>query len=180
MKKMHKITALDMARAYIRHFTTYTKRYKFCVPNIYPDDWKGNMQWKEMDLMCLRKSGFVDEIECKISRSDFKADFKKTINVVNGTNKCGSRDWTDELKHTLLDKGNCYPNYFSFLVPEGLLTLEDIPPYAGWFEVYWDNTILRISERKPPKRLHRHKLDLSKVYDKIGYRYTEAFKLGKL
>jgi len=178
---MAKITALDMSRAYARHFTIHTKRYNFCVPNIYPDDWKGSMQWKEMDLMCLRKSGFVDEVECKLSRSDFKADFKKTIHIVKGTNKWGSRAWISKLKHTLLDEGNCYPNYFSFLVPEGLLTLEDIPSYAGWFEVYRDHdNILRVREKKQPKRLHRNKLDLSKVYDKIAFRYTEAFKSGRV
>lgn len=175
-----KITALDMSRAYIRHFTTYTNRYKFGVPNIYPDDWKGTMQWKEMDLMCVRKSGFVDEIECKISRSDFKADFKKTIHVVNGTNKWGSRAWGNKLKHSLLEEGYCYPNYFSFLAPEGLLSSEDIPPYAGWFEAYWQQNTVRIRERKQPKRLHKNKIDLSKVYEKIAFRYTASFLSGKI
>jgi len=47
-------------------------RYEMLLPNVYV---KNSC---EMDLLGVRKSGFIDEIEIKMSKSDFNADFKKT------------------------------------------------------------------------------------------------------
>lgn len=76
----------------------------------------------ESDFLALTKSGYLYEGEVKISKSDFKADFKK-------------KD-----KHTLLQEsyeklegveGKLRPHYFFYAVPEGLITEDEIPEYAG-------------------------------------------------
>jgi len=48
------------------------ERYELLATNIFLD-WQSN----EMDLLGIRKSGFIDEIEIKLTKADFKADFKK-------------------------------------------------------------------------------------------------------
>lgn len=50
-------------------------RYDLVANNVYIG------QHQEMDIFGLRKSGYCDEIEIKTSVSDFKADFKKVIQV---------------------------------------------------------------------------------------------------
>ena len=57
----------------------------------------------EMDVMSVNKSNMLYEFEIKISRADFKADFKK-------------RKWENyAVPITLLT-----PNYFSYVCPKGL------------------------------------------------------------
>ena len=76
----------------------------------------------ESDFLALTKSGYLYEGEVKISKSDFKADFKK-------------KD-----KHTLLREsyekiegveGKLRPHYFFYAVPENLITEDEVPEYAG-------------------------------------------------
>jgi hypothetical protein len=74
---------------------------------------------QECDVISISKSDYIYEYEVKISRSDFKADFKKP-------------------KHTLITEKkfmieNFYkvPNYFYFVVPENLVKVDEIPEYAG-------------------------------------------------
>lgn len=76
----------------------------------------------ESDYLSLTKSGYLYEGEVKISKSDFKADFKK-------------KD-----KHTLLQEsynkidgveGKLRPHYFFYAVPENLITEDEVPEYAG-------------------------------------------------
>ena len=76
----------------------------------------------ESDYLALTKSGYLYEGEVKVSRSDFKADFKK------------------EQKHTLLREsyeklegleGKLRPHYFFYAVPEDLIKEEEVPEYAG-------------------------------------------------
>jgi len=47
-------------------------RKNLIVPNV---SWGFNIH--ECDLLIVRKSGYAIEVEIKISKSDFKADFKK-------------------------------------------------------------------------------------------------------
>ena len=91
----------------------------------------GHMQ--ECDVLSISKADYIYEYEVKISISDFKADFKKekhkliTEKIFNET-------------VTLIKEGNrtfespnpyYVPNYFYFVVPENLISVEEIPDYAG-------------------------------------------------
>lgn len=145
------------------------QRYELVAPNIYPD-W----QFKEMDILCIRKSGFVDEIEVKLTKSDFKADFKKTVCIECEPYRKG-RDthltrWNDENKHECLQKGLNICNYFSFLMTEELAEKCDIPDYAGLYvcDGRW------IRQIKKAKRLHSRKISMElkyKIARKMAYRF---------
>ena len=77
----------------------------------------------ECDVISVSKSDYIYEYEVKISRSDFKADFKKD-------------------KHKLMTEGLGYKenkgdvwyltsNYFYFVVPTNLISIDEVPEYAG-------------------------------------------------
>lgn len=57
-----------------RFLAQYRSRYDFVVDNAYIDD-------MEMDICAVKKTGYFDEIEIKVTKSDFLADFKKTTSV---------------------------------------------------------------------------------------------------
>ena len=77
----------------------------------------------ESDIIVLTKSCLTCEIEIKCSRSDFKADFKKTQ------------------KHKRLKSGNCPINKFFYACPTGMIEPNEIPSYAGLIYVSDDYTI---------------------------------------
>lgn len=122
--------------------------WKYNVDGLYVFEW-------ESDKLIWMKSGYIYEFEIKISRADFKNDFKhkkeKHI-ILNGP--------TDEEqlmprfyesfernKHLYADIEGCKarlkptdsyyianhkkPNYFYYAVPEGMIHPEEVPPYAG-------------------------------------------------
>ena len=154
------------------------QRYEIVAPNIYLD-W----QFNEMDLMGLRRSGYTDEIEIKVSRSDYLADFKKTVKV-KSQYQCVINDsyshsgYFDKLKHEAIKEGMPHCNYFSFLMPEELADKCDIPDYAGLYICRVDNAgRLRVFEKKTAPLLHRRKISERKKYEigrKMVYRYWHA------
>jgi hypothetical protein len=74
---------------------------------------------QECDVISISKSDFIYEYEVKISRSDFKADFKKPKhNLITE-------------KKFMIETFYKVPNYFYFVVPENLVTIEEVPEYAG-------------------------------------------------
>lgn len=109
----------------------------------------------ETDFLVVQKSGLIFDIEIKISRSDFFADFKKKI------------------KHDKLSKpqdGTDKPNKFYYAVPKGLVTVNEIPEYAGL--LYIDGN--HIYEAKPAPILHKNKLEFrNRLADKFYYSYRE-------
>lgn len=149
------------------HQTQHT-RYDDLVPNAYAKD------WSECDILCIRPTGFVDEIEIKISRSDFKADFNKTVWV---------RGEGDVNKHLLLQQQRSPINYFWFLMPENLMALDEIPEYAGVLYakqvIVRNEPVLKLKTARQPKRLHKNKCDIEFRYHvarKIQYRYWDQLR----
>jgi hypothetical protein len=85
--------------------------------NAYIGDWEADI----VHLHNLKRKQVVTEYEVKISRSDFFADAKKRSRP--GATK-------EQLKSEVLTAGDrC--NYFYYLVPENLITPDEVPPYAG-------------------------------------------------
>jgi hypothetical protein len=78
---------------------------------------------QECDVISVSKSDYIYEYEVKISRSDFKADFKKPKHNLITEKKF--------IKETKKEIFYLVPNYFYFIVPENLVTVEEIPNYAG-------------------------------------------------
>lgn len=148
-------------------YRSQRQRYEMILPNIHLQT------GFEMDLFCLRKSRYVEEVEIKVSKSDYKADFKKTVHV-----KCLESEsnpalpWqqhTDLLKHQALTEGRIVSNYFCFLVPADLADDIELPPYAGLYVYTPSRGFPRVACRVSPTLLHK-----SKVSTDLLYRHTRA------
>ena len=130
---------------------------KYFTENLNVYDW-------ESDVLKITRSGYAYEFEIKISRGDFKNDFKHK-----------------KKKHLLLENkenSSKMPNYFYYVVPEGLVTEDEVPEYAGL--IYVHATIIgnsrvyyQFQEIKAAPKLHGNKIDENnlKLIDKFYYNY---------
>jgi hypothetical protein len=125
------------------------KNHEIIVPNSCVFGW-------EADVITVNKTGFISEYEIKVSRSDFKADAKKER----------ARILVDPNDTTWFGKTITHkrPNYFYYAVPEGLITPEEVPDYAGLLYVH--KHVKRyalyygtVTEVKAAKRIHRDKIE---------------------
>lgn len=154
----------------------HRQRYEVMIPNCYitADN--------EADFFGIRKSGFCDEFEIKITRSDFKADAKKRVWYRQGTHE--DFNWKEKgldfppytkPKHEALVEGLLPPNYFWYVMPRDLCSVEEIPEHAGLIYVN-DDRRSNLSVIKAPKRLHKNKLSIEDRYRharKAQYRYWD-------
>jgi hypothetical protein len=120
----------------------------------------------ESDFLTMTSSKYFIEIEIKISRSDFKNDFKK---------KLGSKG-EYRYKHDLLvDKEfNFKPNKFFFAVPEGLIKQNEVPNNYGIIEISDDNynsfKIIRNAKFLHKEKLLDNNIFIKSLLDKFYYR----------
>lgn len=146
------ITSKDIVSALSNLFINH----KYVINNAYIFDW-------ESDFFSVSESGYVYEVEIKVTRGDFKDDFNKTS------------------KHTLLESVDPEinlkrPNKFFYAAPKGLLNTIEIPKYAGLIEIDSLDDMPVISKNAP--FLHReNSLNLLKdvLLDKFYYRYRDYF-----
>lgn len=152
---------------------------KYLVPNCYFFSW-------ESDFLVVKQSGYIYEIEIKISRSDFFADFNKVFKhraLVTGieTSKTGVPysdidthkahvDLTSEAFY-LTEHKRLRPNKFFYACPQGLLRSEEIPNYAGLMYLSDLGTMDII---KPAPWLHRDKIEVEKRLCNKFYRYWKS------
>jgi len=148
----------------------------------------------ESDVFGLTKMGYSVEIEVKVSKTDFKADFKKTEKhhlLRNHTrqNNVFIRDenpsfwyYDDNDKFVMHKFESCrvrfcqthekIPNRFYYACPEGLISADLIPDYAGLIYVNDDGAFTTI---KNAPLLHKHKKDWLKIlFKKYQYRTINA------
>jgi hypothetical protein len=77
---------------------------------------------QECDVISVSKSDYIYEYEVKISRADYKKDFiKRNILIIN-------ENYTKTRKGELV---YLLPNYFNFVTPRDLITIDEVPDYAG-------------------------------------------------
>ena len=88
-----------------RFYYDFMQAFHVILPNVSIDD------GSEMDLFCIRNSGYCEEFEIKLTASDFKADFKKTVTVQQELTKdelIHERMWryryVDKSKHELMQQ----------------------------------------------------------------------------
>lgn len=138
--------------------------------------------WWECDVFELTKAGYYREYEIKISRGDFFSDKTKEREFYPR----GGVSWdpvtksypprTKESKHELLAaRDPRAPVQFWYVMPEGLITLDELPTWAGLIEVikchgdrWWPK------EKKTAPRLHKTKCDLrvvAQLHETCYYRY---------
>lgn len=156
--------------------STFRSRYELLVPNCFISQ-HGDI---EADLFAIRHSGFADEFEVKLTRADFMADRKKLMRVrpllpeeymlprdqINQNAGCV----TKEEAHR---QGLLPVNYFWYVVKAGIVTVDDLPDYAGLIEVT-DGGYIRVI--RSAKRLKPRKLDDSERYKfalKLHYRFWD-------
>lgn len=155
----------------------------------------------ESDFFCVSKSGYCIEVEIKISRGDFRADFNKQKHALlyafsNGIKYVIERgDETQHYEENLCAKGitdryikarNCEltiysrettitPNKFYFACPEGLIKENDVPEYAGLMYIGEKSEYPEIIKTAP--FIHKNKHDIQKLlFKKYMWGYIEALK----
>lgn len=107
------------------------------------------MGLQECDVISVSKSDYIYEYEIKISRQDFKRDFlKEKHNHILNENFTYMRG-SEQLWRVC--------NYFNYVVPNGLVSIEEVPHYAGLIYVLED---FSFQIAKKPKLLHKVKADL--------------------
>lgn len=94
----------ELVHAYIHSQCDFEK--EIVLTNHFQADW-------EADILIINAEGFSHEIEIKLSKSDFKNDFKKSyVNTATGEKF---------LKHDKICCGDYICNSFSFLFPMGMI-----------------------------------------------------------
>jgi len=94
------------------------------------------------DLITVTKTGMVVENEIKLSRSDYKAEFSKKkkhelleagvpFPMSRRAVRYEPRVMVVLVYQDLKPASPVIPNYFRFVCPEGMITREELPPYAG-------------------------------------------------
>ena len=148
---------------------------KYNIENLYVFGW-------ESDKLLQTRSGYYYEFEIKISKSDFKNDFKNKKDkhiILEGEEKYGDKylpkyyefleenkkrgEWAEASFHRWADDDPRYlvgkhkrPNYFYYAVPWEMLQAEDVPSYAG---LVWVDENGRIATVKKAPKLHGDKIE---------------------
>ena len=109
----------------------YFTGWKLFLPNIRFFDW-------ESDYLAFNMDGELHEYEIKTSRADFLNDLNKN-------------------KHSRLRNGRYsdyrIPNYFSFVLPAGMIKRYEMPEYAGLMEWSVTDGVCRVKRIRSAKEL---------------------------
>ena len=119
----------------------------------------------EMDIASLSKSDMLLEFEVKVSRSDFLADKNKSSNRLRKF---------DIYDRPYGQEGKC-PNYFYYVCPEKLISIDEIPTFAGLFYYTENKEIVLI---KSPKRIHKIPSKRVDVLNKMLRMVSQRMHLG--
>ncbi len=100
----------------------------------------------ECDVLSVSKHDYIYEHEIKISRADYKKDFvkEKHSNIIN-------ENYTRDFKG---EKLYLVPNYFTYVVPSGMISIDELPPYAGLI-YFGDDMTFEVVKR--PVLIHKTK-----------------------
>lgn len=115
------------------------------------------------DFLAVSTSSYVHEIEIKITVADFNKDFEKPKH--------------DLIKFQKLSFDKKVANRFSFCVPEDMVSVLEIPKYAGLIYVTKNGNIKVI--KKAPL-IHKTKYNVEKRLFKKMYYIYESFILNKI
>ncbi len=160
-------------KSIVRHLVQkYLKPSKFVVANSYTF----GHGW-ESDFLTIQKNGLCIEFEVKVTRSDFKADAKKTEkHKILQTGYVDRRrvDGLDgrKIKYKTIVEEAMRPNRFYYVVPEGLIKKNEIPDYAGLIYIGPRGAVKRI---KMAPLLHDKVIDLQdKLMSKFYWAYVNC------
>jgi Holliday junction resolvase-like predicted endonuclease len=135
-------------------FYLMRKGFRCFAPNI-------SIRFGEADLLGVRTSGYAEEFEIKVSRSDYMADKRK---------KCKHLYYADPEKVKQI-KAKFMPNKFSYVLASGI-NPHPIPDYAGMYIVDKNGMIECI---KSPPLLHKEKQNwLEKIATTLTWKYIKT------
>jgi hypothetical protein len=122
-----------------------------------------HFRWYEADLIYITQRNYSTEFEIKISRADFRNDFNKTCGMI------------PKWQYLMEGKGT---NYFYYVVPKGIIKVEEVPPYAGLVEINLDGR-RKVDYLKTAPRLHKNNSDYirNRIYEKAYFRYENKILL---
>lgn len=133
----------------------------------------------EADVLGVSSTGYIYEYEVKISRSDFKAEFRNKIDKHKRLSTRESHKVYDiRIPGSLKLSGEKeirihIPNRFFFACPEGLIKPEEVPEYAGLVYVYpYDVKVIK----KAPL-LHKIKVN-SKLIEYLAHSLSFRLAFG--
>lgn len=152
------LTEEKIQKAIYEHGFLSQSSIKYYTENLWIYGW-------ESDIWIMTKSGYSYETEVKISRNDFKNDFKHKKN-----------------KHLLLEsldaaENKRRPNYFYYAVPGGIISVEEVPEYAGLlYIVPISDHFNRVDVVKKAPQIHKEKTDTEflNLIDKFYFNYINA------
>jgi hypothetical protein len=128
-----------------RQFPIYLRNYQ-------------NGGFSEADIFGISKSGQMYEFEIKVSRADFKNDFKnknyKHDLLSNGDAKHTYNLWKKGRKTNETYDRIVLPNRFYYACPEGLIQINEVPIYAGLIYISESGKYIEI---KPAPLIHHYK-----------------------
>jgi len=165
-----KFTEKEITDALNGHYSG-NARYKLANAYIFKGDW-------ESDFFVQKQNGYCYEFEVKVSRSDFFNDKKKiSKHLILSTGKFVEQTKIWNENHTSYDdrfttvseeKDHGFrPNKFFYVVPAGMITIDELPPYAGLI-TYDGGSITPVKEAP---FIHKEKLDFSSVLCGKFYAY---------
>jgi len=145
------------------------------LPNFTP------FHWHECDLFSITKALYFHEIEIKVSRSDFRADFNKLDKHRVLSSEHTGRDWFGQPLSAAK-----FPRTFCYACPAEMLTVDDVPAYAGLIWVrrqkkgFWNGaTGYLVTVEKRPPALPAEKMTSEQVFkisNNLWYRYMTEWK----
>lgn len=168
----------------VRNFFHYEKNCSIVIPNTFA--LYGTL---ESDVLAFNKNNFTHEVEIKVSKTDFKKDFQKVTNakwdrLIPQDSKSRKFFPASENKHDLIQK-KLGPSYFWFAVPKDLISVEDIPDYAGLLYVYtkkdsyYGRNVVVVDMVKDAPKIHKVKASdelINKSLLSTMYKYWNSKK----
>lgn len=176
-----KVTARVLQRAFAYFYYLADSRFELLVPNTFIPCCSF-----ESDLLGLRPSGYLDEIEIKLSKADFEADFKKDCawGGIHTRDSWKNKPKVPVKKHELILSGKHPANRFSFLMPHELAGQVEVPEGYGLylFRPSGNRVGGVITEARRGKLLHKDKITDATKYTlarKTTYRWWRELIHGK-
>ena len=174
--------------------------WKYNVDGLFVFEW-------ESDKLIWTKTGYIYEFEIKISRADFKNDFKnkkeKHIILKGPTEEerfmpsfYQSYEWNKHLYNSIDDckarikpgdshliESHKKPNYFYYAVPEGLIQPEEVPEYAGLIyilkEYHYERQSYVIVKKAPFLHKQKYKDGELNLAEKFWWNWESDRRLRK-
>ena len=147
------------------HYRFPRRNVEFKLHNCFIFAW-------ESDFFFITKSGYAVEIEIKISKADFKKDSEKVDKHM--ILKEGKRV-TESKTGTLVGKEWIYtpkiteheckfrPNQFYYCCPDGMITADQLPPYAGLIYISDNRGGSGVNIVKKAPYIHKEKLNFYQI-----------------